>query len=122
MIDIENYDENNVFAKILRKEIPSKKIYEDQFSFAFEDISPQSPVHILIIPKKPFCSFDDFLEKADDKFLVGFIRSIQKVKETLKIKNGYRLITNVGLQGGQEVPHLHFHLLSGQFLKRLVGN
>jgi histidine triad (HIT) family protein len=122
MIDIENYDENNVFAKILRKEIPSKKIYEDQFSFAFEDISPQSPVHILIIPKKPFCSFDDFLEKADDKFLVGFIRSIQKVKETLKIKDGYRLITNVGLQGGQEVPHLHFHLLSGQFLKRLVGN
>ena len=122
MIDIENYDENNVFAKILRKEIPSKKIYEDQFSFAFEDISPQSPVHILIIPKKPFCSFDDFLEKADDKFLVGFIRSIQKVKETLKIKDGYRLITNVGLQGGQEVPHLHFHLLSVQFLKRLVGN
>ena len=121
MIDIENYDTNNVFAKILRKEIPSKKIYEDEFAFAFEDISPQAPVHILIIPKKPFCSFDDFVEKADHKFLFGFIKSIKKVKETLKIENGYRLITNIGEHGGQEVPHLHFHLLSGQFLKSLVG-
>tara|TARA_B000000441_G_C21394662_1_gene151359 strand:+ start:203 stop:520 length:318 start_codon:yes stop_codon:yes gene_type:complete len=85
MIDIKNYDENNIFAKILRKEIPSRKIYEDKYTFAFEDISPQSPVHILIIPKRSFCSFDDFIEKADDNFLVGFIRSIKKVKETLKI-------------------------------------
>ena len=122
MIDIKNYDENNIFAKILRKEIPSRKIYEDKYTFAFEDISPQSPVHILIIPKRSFCSFDDFIEKADDNFLVGFIRSIKKVKETLKIKDGYRLITTVGLNGGQEVPHLHFHLLSGKFLKRLVSN
>ena len=122
MIDIKNYDENNVFAKILRNEIPCKKVFENEYSLAFKDISPQSPIHILIIPKKPFCSLDDFLENAEDKFLVGFLRSIKKVKETLKIKNGYRIITNVGSLGGQEVPHLHFHLLSGKFLKRLVSD
>ena len=122
MIDIENYDENNVFAKILKKEIPSHKVYEDEYTFAFKDISPQAPIHILIIPKKPFCSFDDLLEDTDDTFLLGFIKSIKKVREALKIKDGYRLITNVGAQGGQEVPHLHFHLLSGEFSKRLVSD
>ena len=74
MIDIENYDKNNVFAKILRKEIPSKKIYEDEFAYAFEDISPQTPIHVLIIPKKSFCSFDDFVEKANNDFLIGFYK------------------------------------------------
>mgnify|MGYP002624428142 FL=1 len=122
MIDIENYDENNIFAKILKKEIPSHKVYEDEYTFAFKDISPQAPIHILIIPKKYFCSFDDLLEDTDDTFLLGFIRSIKKVREALKIKDGYRLITNVGAQGGQEVPHLHFHLLSGEFSKRLVSD
>lgn len=122
MIDIENYDENNIFAKILKKEIPSHKVYEDEYTFAFKDISPQAPIHILIIPKKPFCSFNDLLEDTDDTFLLGFIKSIKKVREALKIKDGYRLITNVGAQGGQEVPHLHFHLLSGEFSKRLVSD
>jgi histidine triad (HIT) family protein len=122
MIDIENYDENNIFAKILKKEIPSHKVYEDEYTFAFKDISPQAPIHILIIPKKPFCSFDDLLEDTNDTFLLGFIKSIKKVREALKIKDGYRLITNVGAQGGQEVPHLHFHLLSGEFSKRLVSD
>ena len=122
MIDIENYDENNIFAKILKNEIPSNKVYEDEYAFAFEDISPQAPIHILIIPKKSFCSFDDLLDETDDAYLLGFIRSIKKIKETLKIKDGYRLITNVGLFGGQEVPHLHFHLLSGKFSKRLVSD
>ena len=122
MIDIENYNVNNTFAKILRKELPSKKVYEDEYTFAFEDISPQAPIHILIIPKKSFCSFDDFLQKADDVFILGFIKSIKQIKESLKIKNGYRLITNVGLDGGQEVPHLHFHLLSGDFSKKLVSD
>ena len=122
MIDIKNYNNNNVFAKILRKEIPSKKVYEDEYAFAFEDISPQAPVHILIIPKKPFCSLDDFLEKADDTFILGFIKSIKLINKCLNIKNGYRLITNVGLHGGQEVPHLHFHLLSGDFSKKLVSS
>ena len=122
MIDIENYNVNNIFAKILRKELPSKKVYEDEYTFAFEDISPQAPIHILIIPKKFFCSFDDFIQKADDVFILGFIKSIKQIKESLKIKNGYRLITNVGLNGGQEVPHLHFHLLSGDFSKKLVSD
>ena len=122
MIDIENYNENNIFAKILRKELPSKKVYEDEYTFAFEDISPQAPIHILIIPKKSFCSFDDFIQKADDVFILGFIKSIKQIKESLNIKNGYRLITNVGLDGGQEVPHLHFHLLSGDFSKKLVSD
>ena len=122
MIDIENYDKNNIFAKILKKEIPSHKVYEDEYTFAFKDISPQAPIHILIIPKKPFCSFDDLLEDTDDTFLLGFIKSIKKVREALNIKDGYRLITNVGAQGGQEVPHLHFHLLSGEFSKRLVSD
>ncbi len=122
MIDIENYNVNNIFAKILRKELPSKKVYEDEYTFAFEDISPQAPIHILIIPKKSFCSFDDFIQKADDVFILGFIKSIKQIKESLKIKNGYRLITNVGLDGGQEVPHLHFHLLSGDFSKKLVSD
>ena len=72
--------------------------------------------------KKSFCSFDDLLEDTDDDFLLGFIKSIKKVREALKIKDGYRLITNVGAQGGQEVPHLHFHLLSGEFSKRLVSD
>ena len=122
MIDIENYNVNNIFAKILRKELPSKKVYEDEYTFAFEDISPQAPIHILIIPKKFFCSFDDFIQKADDVFILGFIKSIKQIKESLNIKNGYRLITNVGLDGGQEVPHLHFHLLSGDFSKKLVSD
>ena len=122
MIDIENYDENNIFAKILKKEIPSHKVYEDEYTFAFKDISPQAPIHVLIIPKKSFCSFDDLLKDTDDTFLLGFIKSIKKVREALKIKDGYRLITNVGAQGGQEVPHLHFHLLSGEFSKRLVSD
>ena len=122
MIDIENYNENNIFAKILKKEIPSHKVYEDEYTFAFKDISPQAPIHILIIPKKSFCSFDDLLEDTDDTFFLGFIKSIKKVREALKIKDGYRLITNVGAQGGQEVPHLHFHLLSGEFSKRLVSD
>ena len=122
MIDIERYDPNNIFAKILKKEIPSKIIFENDFVYAFEDINPQAPIHILIIPKKPFCSFDDFLEKADDTFILGFIKSIKLINKCLNIKNGYRLITNVGLHGGQEVPHLHFHLLSGDFSKKLVSS
>ena len=122
MIDIENYNNENVFAKILRKEIESKKIYEDEFAFAFEDISPQAPTHILIIPKAQYCSMDDFLEKADDHFLVGFMKAIKKVVNVLKLSDGYRLITNIGNLGGQEVPHLHFHLLSGRSLRKLVSD
>ena len=121
MIDITNYNDDNIFAKILRQEMPSKKIFENEYVYAFEDISPQAPIHILIIPKMPFCSFNDFSKKADGKFMCEFIKSISLVVEKLELKEGYRLITNVGKYGGQEVPHLHFHLLSGKPIGKMVS-
>ena len=121
MIDIVNYDKSNIFAKILRKEIPSKKVFENEYVFAFEDIKPQAPIHILVIPKKPFCSFSDFSKKADTKFIFEFMRSINLIVEKLELKEGYRLITNIGKYGGQEVPHFHFHLLSGKPIGKMVS-
>lgn len=121
MIDIANYDNDNIFAKILKKEIPSKKVFENKYVYAFEDINPQAPIHILIIPKKPFCSFIDFSKKADLKFIYEFTKSINLIAEKLEINEGYRLITNIGKYGGQEVPHLHFHLLSGRPLGKMVS-
>ena len=121
MIDIKNYNDDNIFAKILRQEIPSKKVFENEIVYAFEDINPQAPIHVLIIPKKPFCSFTDFAKKADVKFMCEFIKSINLIVEKLKLKEGYRLITNIGRYGGQEVPHLHFHLLSGKQIGRMVS-
>tara|TARA_X000000368_G_scaffold275666_1_gene218702 strand:+ start:941 stop:1309 length:369 start_codon:yes stop_codon:yes gene_type:complete len=120
MIDITKYDENNVFAKILRNEIPSKKVFENDFVYAFEDINPQAPIHILIIPKSKYCSFNDFSEHAENNSIGDVIRSINKIVKLLKLENGYRIITNVGTHGCQEVPHLHFHLLSGKQIGRLV--
>ena len=122
MIDIDKYDDNNIFSKILNREIPSTPIFEDEHVYAFEDINPQAPIHILIIPKKPFCSFIDFSKKADEKLIAGFFKSITKITELLNLKDGYRLITNVGNYGCQEVPHLHFHLLSGKNIGRIVSD
>ena len=121
MIDIINYDNDNIFAKILRQEIPSKKVFENKYVYAFEDINPQAPIHILIIPKKSFCSFTDFSKKADSKFIFEFIKSIDLIAEKLELKEGYRLITNIGKHGGQEVPHFHFHLLSGRPIGKMVS-
>ena len=121
MINITSYDNDNVFAKILRQEIPSKKIFENKYVYAFEDISPQAPVHVLVIPKMSFCSFNDFSKKADAEFMYEFIKSISLIVEKLDLKEGYRLITNIGKFGGQEVPHLHFHLLSGKPIGRMVS-
>jgi len=121
MINIQNYDKNNVFAKILRKEIPSDKIYEDDFVYAFKDISAQAPTHILVIPKEPFCSFNDFYEKANDQTILNMIRTIGKITKKLNLEDGYRIITNVGKHGGQEVPHLHFHILGGESIGPLVA-
>ena len=120
MIDIKNYDENNIFAKILRKEIPSDAVYEDEEVYAFKDINPQAPVHILIIPKKPFCSFTDFSSHANEKTVLSLIRSIEKIAKDLKLNNGYRIISNVGSNGCQEVPHFHLHLLAGKHLGRML--
>ena len=120
MIDIKNYNSENIFAKILRKEIPSEMVYEDNEVLAFRDINPIAPVHILIIPKKQYCSFEDFSKDADDKTICAMIRSISKITRKLNIKNGYRLVTNIGKDGGQEVPHFHVHLLSGKEFGRIL--
>ena len=109
------YDENNIFAKILRKEIPCDKVYEDEFSLFFNDISPQAKVHVLGIPKFPCTTFSDFLKNADDRIISSFFKSIQLVISKINIEeNGYRLITNSGEHGGQEVPHFHVHILAGE--------
>ncbi len=122
MIDIKNYNDENIFAKILRKEIPSEKVFENETVYAFKDINPQAPIHVLIIPKNSFCSFSDFSKNADEKFISSFFRSIEQIAELMKLNDGYRLITNVGKYGCQEVPHLHFHLLSGKPIGRMVSD
>ena len=109
------YNENNIFAKILRKEIPCDKVHEDEYSLFFKDINPQAKVHILGIPKFPCTTFSEFLKNADDRSISSFFKSIQIVISKLNIEeNGYRLITNSGEHGGQEVPHFHVHILAGE--------
>ncbi|MSQ85354.1 MAG: histidine triad nucleotide-binding protein [Alphaproteobacteria bacterium] len=109
------YDDQNIFAKILRGEIPCKKVHEDIHTLAFEDINPHTPVHTLVIPKGKYVSMTDFAAKASDAELAAFNRAILKVVEIKGLQNsGYRLITNNGLNGGQEVPHLHVHVLGGR--------
>jgi len=111
------YDSNNIFAKILRGEIPCKKIYEDEFALAFHDIHPQAPVHILVIPKGPYISKDDFIATASDEEIAGYERGIGKVLQASGLMSeGYRLISNNGVNGGQEVPHYHVHILGGREL------
>ena len=114
------YDENNIFAKILRKEIPCDKVHEDEYSLFFKDINPQAKVHILGIPKFPCTTFSEFLKNADDDNILRFFRSVQVVIKNLDIeKKGYRLITNSGEDGGQEVPHFHIHILAGEKIGKL---
>ena len=114
------YNENNIFAKILRKEIPCDKVYEDEFSLFFKDINPQAKIHILGVPKFPCTTFSDFLKNADNNNISSFFKSVQIVINNLNIeKNGYRLITNSGEDGGQEVPHFHIHILAGEKIGRL---
>ncbi|MCE2927945.1 MAG: histidine triad nucleotide-binding protein [Rickettsiales bacterium] len=116
------YDKNNVFAKILRGEIPCNKVYEDGFALAFHDIAPAAPVHVLVIPKGEYLSFQDFATKASPEKMQGFFYAVQKVASQLGIeKNGYRLISNHGKEGGQVVPHFHVHLLAGKPLGGLVA-
>ena len=110
----EPYDQNNLFAQILRGEIPSKKVYEDEHALAFHDINPLAPTHILVIPKGPYVSWDDFAAKAPDVEIAGFIRAVGKIaRNEGLVESGYRLLANVGLNSGQEVPHLHVHIFGG---------
>ena len=116
------YDTNNVFAKILRGEIPCKKVYEDDFALAFHDINPQAPVHVLVIPKGPYVSFDDFSVQALAELVVGFMRAVGTVARQFGLDEpGYRLMANTGAHGGQEVPHLHIHIFGGRALGRMIS-
>lgn len=111
------YDKNNVFAKILRGEIPTNKIYDDDFAIAFPDLHPKAPVHVLVIPKGEYVNFTDFQTRASDAEITGFFKAVRAVAEQLGVtEDGYRLVVNVGKNGGQEVPHMHVHILAGKKL------
>lgn len=115
------YDESNVFARILRGELPCRKVYEDEFALAFHDISPQAPVHVLVIPKGAYVSWDDFTVKAPDAEIAGFVRAVGTVARDLGlVEPGYRMLANVGQHGHQEVPHLHVHLFGGRQFYAMV--
>ena len=117
------YDDNNIFARILRGEIPGDYLYEDEHAVAFHDIEPAAPVHVLIIPKGRYRSFDDFVSKAGHREVASYFASVQKVAQTLGVvENGYRLITNHGADASQTVAHFHVHLLAGKKLGGLLPN
>jgi histidine triad (HIT) family protein len=108
------YDDQNIFAKILRGEIPSSRVYEDDYAIAFHDINPQAPTHILVIPKGAYVSWDDFSARGSDAEIAGFIRAVGTVARAAGlVEPGYRLLANIGRHGHQEVPHLHVHVFGG---------
>jgi len=116
------YDESNIFARILRGEIPSNRVYEDEHALAFHDINPLAPTHILVIPTGPYVSWDDFSERATDGEIAGFVRAVGIVaREAGLLAPGYRLLANVGADGGQEVPHLHVHIFAGRGLGPMLA-
>ena len=116
------YDPDNVFAKILRGEIPCNKVYENEWALAFHDIAPQAPVHILVVPKGAYVSWDDFSARAPAEEIAGFVRAVGHVaRENGLVAPGYRLLANVGAHGGQEVPHLHVHLFGGRPLGPMIA-
>ena len=119
-----SYDDNNIFAKILRGEIPCKKIYEDDYVLSFHDINPQKKIHALVIPKGKYVDLDDFNAKASDKEIVGLVKGISIVAKKLGISvdtgKGYRTLSNLSEHGGQEVFHLHFHLFGGEEVGKMV--
>lgn len=117
------YDSSNVFAKILRGEIPCKKVHEDEFALAFKDIAPQAPTHVVVIPKGPYVNFTDFVSTATAEEVAGFQRAILKTIAALDgLPGGFRLISNSGADGGQEVPHYHVHILGGHKLGPMLSS
>jgi diadenosine tetraphosphate (Ap4A) HIT family hydrolase len=115
------YDPNNIFARILRGEIPSKTVYEDDYALAFHDINPQTPTHVLVIPKGAYVSFADFSATASDAEIAGFVRAVGKVARDLGAEEpGYRILANNGSVAHQEVPHLHVHVFAGTDLGRMI--
>ena len=119
-----SYDDNNIFAKILSAEIPCDKIYEDDFVLSFHDINPQKKIHALVIPKGKYIDLDDFSLNASPEEMVGLLKGINKVAKKLEISTevgkGYRALANISEHGGQEVPHLHFHLFGGENVGKMV--
>ncbi len=116
------YDDDNVFAKILRGELPCTKVYEDEHALAFHDIHPLAPVHILVIPKGSYVSWDDFSSHASDAEIAGFVRAVGHVaRDAEMVVQGYRLLSNVSKRSGQEVPHLHVHIFGGQPLGPMLA-
>ena len=116
------YDPANIFARILRDEIPSKRVYEDEYAVAFHDIAPQAPTHILVIPRGAYVSWDDFSANASDAEIAGFVRAVGHVARAHGlVAPGYRLLANTGPHGGQEVPHLHVHLFGGAALGPMLA-
>lgn len=116
------YDDQNIFAKILRDEIPSSRVYEDEWAVAFHDIAPHAPTHILVIPRGAYVSWDDFSLAASEEEIAGFIRAVGHVaREAGAVAPGYRLLANIGADAGQEVPHLHVHILAGKPLGPMLA-
>lgn len=117
------YDDNNIFARILRGEIPCQKVYEDTHVLAFNDIAPKAPVHILVIPKGKYIAIDDFGAKASPEEIKAFYAAVSKIAADQNLKSGgFRVIANTGLNGGQEVPHFHVHILGGKRLGPMLAS
>jgi diadenosine tetraphosphate (Ap4A) HIT family hydrolase len=118
----EPYDDSNVFARILRGELPCNKVHEDEHVFAFHDINPQAPTHILVIPKGRYVSWDDFSQRASAEEIAAFVRAVGSIaREAGLVQPGYRLLANVGANGGQEVPHFHIHIFGGKPLGAMIA-
>jgi diadenosine tetraphosphate (Ap4A) HIT family hydrolase len=116
------YDDGNIFARILRGELPVNKVYEDEHVLAFHDINPLAPTHILVIPKGRYVSWDDFTEKSSDAELSAFVRAAGRIaREAGMVQHGYRVLANTGPDAGQEVPHLHLHLFAGRPLGPMLA-
>jgi len=116
------YDDGNVFARILRGELPANKVYEDEHVLAFNDINPLAPTHILVIPKGPYVSWDDFSARASDAEIAAFVRAAGKIaRDVGLVGDGYRLLANTGANSGQEVPHLHLHIFAGRPLGPMLA-
>lgn len=119
-----DYDDQNIFAKILRGEIPNRTVMETEHSLAFEDINPQAPQHVLVIPKGAYVTFDHFAAEASAEEIADFVRTVGKVAQQLGVTpdagSGYRILSNAGPDGHQEVPHLHIHIFAGSYLGRMI--
>jgi diadenosine tetraphosphate (Ap4A) HIT family hydrolase len=117
------YDDGNIFARILRGEIPAKAVYEDEHTLAFHDINPAAPAHILVIPKGAYVSWDDFSERGSDAEIAGFVRAVGRAaRDAGLVDDGYRLLANIGRHAGQEVPHLHVHIFGGRPLGPMLAS